>query len=127
MTRIHIRALSALLLLFVGFGIPAEPEKSAYHVVKKIPVGGDGGWDYLTMDADAGRLYVTRSTRVQVVDAEGRPEGRRSLLAPVRRGYNGRKAFRGTVTNSAEGCDAGDLTARGGGTNDPPGRAISLG
>lgn len=34
------------------------------------PVGGDGGWDYLTVDTAARRIYVSRSTHVMVVDAD---------------------------------------------------------
>ena len=32
---------------------------SGYKVVKKIPVAGEGSWDYLTVDSDAHRLYVS--------------------------------------------------------------------
>jgi len=42
----------------------AEP----YHLLKEIPVGGDGGWDYLTVDSAAQRLYVSHGTKVVVVD-----------------------------------------------------------
>lgn len=44
---------------------PAPPAK-----VHKIAVGGDGGWDYLTMDPDAMRLYVSRGNRIIVVDTD---------------------------------------------------------
>ena len=43
---------------------------SAYHVIKKFKLGGEGGWDYLTFDAKTGRLFISRSTHVMVVDAE---------------------------------------------------------
>lgn len=43
---------------------------SGYHVVNTYKVAGDGGWDYLTIDANARRLYVSRATRVMVVDAD---------------------------------------------------------
>ena len=53
---------------------PAAPP--GYHLVKKLPVGGEGGWDYLTVDSAARRLYVSRSTRVLVFDADtGAPVG----------------------------------------------------
>ena len=41
-----------------------------YHVVKRISLPGEGGWDLLTVDAAARRLYVTHGTRVQVVDID---------------------------------------------------------
>jgi DNA-binding beta-propeller fold protein YncE len=41
-----------------------------YHVVNTYKLGGDGGWDYLTIDANARRLYISRATHVMVVDAD---------------------------------------------------------
>ena len=41
-----------------------------YHFLKKISAGGEGGWDYLTLDPSARRLYVSRATRVLVFDAD---------------------------------------------------------
>ena len=47
-----------------------------YHLLKRFEVGGEGGWDYLTLDGAARRLYVSRSTRVMVLDADtGKPVG----------------------------------------------------
>lgn len=41
-----------------------------YHVVTTYKVGGDGGWDYLTADAEARRVYISRATHVIVIDAD---------------------------------------------------------
>ena len=41
-----------------------------YHVIKKIKVGGEGGWDCLRVDSVARRLYVSRGTHVEVVDVD---------------------------------------------------------
>ena len=41
-----------------------------YHVVKTYKVGGEGGWDYLTADATARRLYISRGTHVIVLDLD---------------------------------------------------------
>src|SRR5258708_37969 len=49
---------------------PASPAPAGYHLLKTIAVGGDGGWDYLALDSAARRLYVTRSTRVTVLDPD---------------------------------------------------------
>jgi YVTN family beta-propeller protein len=43
---------------------------SGYHVIKEIKVGGEGGWDYLTMDSSARRLYVSHATKVVVIDVD---------------------------------------------------------
>lgn len=41
-----------------------------YHFLKEIAIGGEGGWDYLSVDEAARRLYVTHATKVMVVDLE---------------------------------------------------------
>jgi DNA-binding beta-propeller fold protein YncE len=43
---------------------------SGYHVTKKVKVGGEGFWDYLNVDSDARRLYISRGTHVMVLDAD---------------------------------------------------------
>ena len=41
-----------------------------YHFLKEIPVGGEGGWDYLTVDESGRRLYVSHATKVVVIDID---------------------------------------------------------
>ena len=41
-----------------------------YHVIKTYKLGGEGGWDYLTVDASARRFYISRGTHVIVLDAD---------------------------------------------------------
>lgn len=41
-----------------------------YHVTKTYKLGGEGGWDYLTADAEARRVYISRGTHVMVIDAD---------------------------------------------------------
>jgi DNA-binding beta-propeller fold protein YncE len=43
---------------------------SNYHVVKTYKLGGEGGWDYLTIDPSSRHLYISRATHVIVVDAD---------------------------------------------------------
>jgi DNA-binding beta-propeller fold protein YncE len=43
---------------------------TGYHILNEIKVGGDGGWDYLTVDSAARRLYVSHATHVVVVDVD---------------------------------------------------------
>src|SRR6266550_3331184 len=59
--------VSGLMLVAAGAVAADSP---GYHVVKKFQAGGDGGWDYLAVDSSARRLYVSRSTRVMVFDAD---------------------------------------------------------
>jgi YVTN family beta-propeller protein len=41
-----------------------------YHITKKIPVAGEGSWDYLAVDEAARRLYVSHGTQVEVLDVD---------------------------------------------------------
>jgi len=56
-----------LALCFVSTAWAADP---GYHVLKTYKLGGDGGWDYLTVDSSAHRLYISRATHVMVIDTE---------------------------------------------------------
>ena len=46
----------------------AQPAGSGYHIVRKIPVTGSDGWDYMSIDSSTGRLFISRGTHVQVLD-----------------------------------------------------------
>ena len=48
----------------------AAPGARGYHLLQKLAIGGEGGWDYLTLDSAARRLYVSRGTRVVVLDVD---------------------------------------------------------
>ena len=65
----HLRTLISPLLV-LSFAVSAIAAASGYHVVQTWKVGGDGGWDYLKIDSQARRLYISRATRVLVIDAD---------------------------------------------------------
>lgn len=48
----------------------AAPQDSGYRVIRTIKLGGEGNWDYVTVDADARRVYIPRSTHIMVVDED---------------------------------------------------------
>ena len=56
-------------VVFSHAAAPA-PAGSGYHVIKTVPVGGEGGWDYVYVDSDARRVYVSRGTHTIVLDAD---------------------------------------------------------
>jgi len=60
--------LVLVVLVFTSALLNAGP--SGYHVTKKIVLGGAGGWDALTVDSGARRVYISRGTHVMVVDAD---------------------------------------------------------
>jgi DNA-binding beta-propeller fold protein YncE len=64
--------LKTLIVFALSLSLFAASAQTAggFHVIKKIPVPGDGGWDYLTVDESARRLYVSHGTQVEVLDVD---------------------------------------------------------
>jgi DNA-binding beta-propeller fold protein YncE len=52
------------------FATPQSSDSSGYHLVKKVALGGIGGWDYLEVDPATHRLFISRGTHVIVVDPD---------------------------------------------------------
>jgi YVTN family beta-propeller protein len=48
----------------------AAASASGYHLLKKIPLGGEGGWDYLAFDSPTRRLFISRATKVVVLNVD---------------------------------------------------------
>jgi DNA-binding beta-propeller fold protein YncE len=59
-----------IALCFITFGGVTARSGELYHFIKEIPIGGEGGWDYLSIDPAGHRLYVSHATKVVVVDTE---------------------------------------------------------
>ena len=69
--------LSVLFSIAVLFGVSSlrlaaspSPGASGYKVIKTVPVGGEGGWDYVYVDSAARRVYISRGTHTMVMDAD---------------------------------------------------------
>lgn len=55
----------------LAIGLIAGQVKAAdgpYKLIKDMEIGGEGGWDYLTVDAAVKRLYISHGTKVVVFD-----------------------------------------------------------
>jgi DNA-binding beta-propeller fold protein YncE len=70
-----MRALAKTLLLLIAIlsitsALLSAQTLSGYHVVKTYPIPGNGGWDYLTFDSEAHRLYIAQATRAVVLDVD---------------------------------------------------------
>ncbi len=60
------------LLAFLASAAQAQPLSNAggsYQVSQTFHIGGDGAWDYLTVDAEHKLLFVPRSTHTMVLEA----------------------------------------------------------
>ena len=64
MRAIHEWIIVYWLAFFCGTAVASEP----YQFLNEIPIGGEGGWDILTIDSAAQRLYLSHATKVVVVD-----------------------------------------------------------
>jgi DNA-binding beta-propeller fold protein YncE len=56
---------SAAILGGLGAQSTRPPE---YHVARRLTLGGDGRWDYITVDTASNRLFIARQDRIMVVD-----------------------------------------------------------
>ncbi len=61
-------ALFVCTLLLVAAVPHVHAQATGYRILDSLTLGGEGGWDYLTVDTVAERLYVSRGMRAQIVD-----------------------------------------------------------
>lgn len=69
-TSSQLLSLLAVGLLALVTASPSQSPQGPYKLLKEIPVGGEGGWDYLAVDQFARRLYVTHATKIVVIDLD---------------------------------------------------------
>lgn len=62
----HIIILTVLLAGMIPLSLKAQ----TYVFDKAIPLTGDGGWDYLSIDNISHRLYVSHGNKVNVIDLD---------------------------------------------------------
>lgn len=72
MNRIFRRYKAASLLCLTSWLglITAAPAAAKYHLVKKIVLGGEGGWDYFDVD-ERSRVFIPRDSHILVLDVNG--------------------------------------------------------
>jgi hypothetical protein len=68
-----ISSLLAIIVFYAGTflraAVPA-PGASGYHVIKTVSVPGDEGWDYILVDSEARRVYISHGSHVVVMNAD---------------------------------------------------------
>jgi DNA-binding beta-propeller fold protein YncE len=72
MLRTRIVSALGLMLAWSSLGVRADalPVAPTYYFIRQIPLPGDNGWDYLSIDEAARRLYVTRADHIDVIDID---------------------------------------------------------
>jgi YVTN family beta-propeller protein len=89
---------------FVVAAVTAFSAAGGYHIVKRIPIAGDYGWDYITADATGRRLYVPHGIEVVVLDLDkGTPIGKITGLNDIHGVSIARDAGRGFISASDPG------------------------
>src|ERR1700694_1753332 len=68
--------LAALAVLAIGAAFvkvgKAASQTAGYQLVKKITLGGEGGWDYFAVDPATHRIFLPRQTHMMVLDPDGK-------------------------------------------------------
>ncbi|MGA8152695.1 MAG: YncE family protein [Terriglobales bacterium] len=99
--RRYTALCGCLVLLLTTLAVAAD---SGYHLINTYKLGGEGGWDYLTLDSSSRRLYISRATHVIVIDADS---GKSVGDIPDTPGVHGialaPELGRGFVSNGREG------------------------
>jgi len=69
---------AAAMILAASSAVKAQAATPGYHVIHRINTGGEGGWDYVTVDPDGNRLFLSRGTHAMVIDL-----GRDSVVGDI--------------------------------------------
>ncbi len=92
----HMIALIVIALMSTQL----NAQQPGFQLIKKTVIGGEGGWDYLVVDSDNRRLYISHSTQVEVLNVDTHQKiGAITGLQGVHGITIVPKAGRGVITN----------------------------
>lgn len=77
-SRLLLTLGATAIALFGAASIAKAQAAPGYHVIHRINTGGEGGWDYLTVDTASNRLFLSRGTHAMVIDL-----GRDSVIGDI--------------------------------------------
>jgi len=69
-TLMFVSLISLMFGSFPGKAAAPKAGPSGYEITKTVPVAGDEGWDYIAVDSDARRVYVSHGSHVVVLNAD---------------------------------------------------------
>lgn len=69
---------AAATIVASSSAVYAQAATPGYHVIRSFKTGGEGGWDYITVDPESNRLFVSRGTHAMVIDL-----GRDSVVGDI--------------------------------------------
>lgn len=92
---------SAVALTPINFALSSS--LPTYHLTKQFALEGEGSWDYITIDSDARRLYVSHGDRLEILDADtGRKVGAISDTPRVHGAALAPELMRGFTSNGGD-------------------------
>lgn len=68
-TRCLLTTLIAITILSLT-ALQSATGQSSYHFVEQHVLGGEGGWDYISVDGGSKRIYVSHGKQVEVLDED---------------------------------------------------------
>jgi hypothetical protein len=91
-------------VVFASISLANPALVRSYHLTADFPIGGEGGWDYITVDSAAKRIYVSHGKQVEVL---GEDSGKFEGVIPDTPGVHGiavaSELRRGFVSNGGDG------------------------
>jgi DNA-binding beta-propeller fold protein YncE len=66
--RIKVVLQSSVIMMALLITGNAIAQTDSFRLLKKTIIGGNGGWDYLSVDHENNRLYLSHDTQVEVRD-----------------------------------------------------------
>lgn len=106
-----LKKLPLMLTVLAFAGTAAEQQKSGLHITNSFPIKSSGGWDYITVDGETKRMFVSHATQVNILNTAGDSIG----VIPGTNGVHGialvKALGKGYTSNGkANICTAFDLT-----------------
>ena len=62
--------VASVVLLFPPAAFHAAQTSSSWHIIRELPLAGDGKFDYIAVDSAARRVYYPRTTHLQIIDTD---------------------------------------------------------
>jgi WD40 repeat protein len=67
----NLLVLTGAIIMMVNPFHTMAQAKTGFHVLKDIPIGSTGGWDYITVDGAAKRIYTSHGNQVNILSTRG--------------------------------------------------------
>lgn len=70
MKSFRVGLVVCLAVAAVGFAAAQAQKPAGYHLIKKHVLGGEGGWDYMALEAKTRLLFLTHGDAVEILNVD---------------------------------------------------------